>query len=79
MAKQIKEYDRSLVERREWTDLVKSMKVGIYEVELPDFSAMRSLQVIISRFNAKPAYKFVFSIITKFDDMILEIKVNKRK
>lgn len=79
MAKQYKEYDRSLVERCKWTELVDSMKVGIYEVELPNYSAMRSLQVIVSRFNAKPDCKFVFSITTKFEKMTLHIEVNKRK
>ena len=81
MAKQYKEYDRSLVESGKWTDLVESFKVGIYEIVMPNYSALRSLQVIVSRFNANMDYEFKFTTSVNYrnNPLVLRIEVDKRK
>lgn len=79
MAKHYKEYNRSLVDGGNWTDLVDSLKTGIYEVELPNYSALRSLQVIVSRFNANEKGKFKYKTSAKYEPtIILRIEVDKR-
>ena len=79
MAKQYKDYNRSLVESSKWTELVDSLEIGIYEISLPNYSALRSLQVVVSRFNANPNHKFKFATSTKYEPLTLRIEVDKRK
>jgi len=78
MAKQYKEYDRDLVLDRKWTELLDSLTVGIYEIELPSYSALRSLQVVVSRFNSNAGCKFKFSTSAKYKNLMLRIEVDKR-
>lgn len=79
MAKQYKDYNRSLVKNGKWTELVDSLEIGIYEIALPNYSALRSLQVIVSRFNANTEHKCKFSTSTKYEPLTLRIEVDKRK
>lgn len=80
MAKQYKDYDEALVNGGKWTELVDSLEVGIYEIALPNYSALRSLQVIISRFNTKTEhkYKFTTSVDYKKSPLMLRIEVDRK-
>ncbi len=79
MAKQHKDYDRSLVESGEWLKLVRSFKSGVYEVAVPNYSALRSLQVTISKVNSDPEYKYIFSTSSNYNRLEVRIEVDLKK
>ena len=79
MAKQYKDYDRSLVDAGKWTELVGSLALGIYNISLPNYSALRSLQVIVSRFNANTEYKFKFKTEVNYKDNPLNLRIETFK
>ncbi len=79
MAKQYKECNRELVDGGKWTELVKSLECGIYDIELPSYKALRSLQVIMTRFNTDSDYPLRFSVRTKYEPITLHVEVDKRK
>ncbi len=79
MAKQYKDYDRSLVESGEWLKLVRSFKSGVYEVAVPNYSALRSLQVTISKVNSDPECKYIFSTSSNYNRLEVRIEVDLKK
>ncbi len=79
MAKQHKDYDRSLVESGEWLKLVRSLKSGLYEIAVPNYSALRSLQVTVSKVNSDPECKYVFSTSCNYDKLEVRIEVDLKK
>ena len=78
MAKQYKEYDRSFVANGQWTELVRSLQCGIYDIQMPDYRKLRSLQVILSRFNRDPQYPLRFTITVNYERINLHIDVDKK-
>ena len=82
MAKHYKEVNRSLqdlVDGGKWTEFVKALKTGIYEVNLKDYSCLRSLQVIISRFNADMDYKYKFTTSVNYKNTPIRIRIEVDK
>lgn len=78
MAKQYKEYNRSFVENGQWTELARSLQCGIYDIQMPDYRKLRSLQVILSRFNRDPQYPLRFTITVNYERINLHIDVDKK-
>lgn len=79
MAKQFKTYRTELVEEGKWAELVKSLEYGIYEIALPNYSALRALLVTISRVNKNPDCKCKFSTSTKYEPLTLRIEADLKK
>lgn len=62
-----------LVASRRWTDIVRSLKVGVYVVPLPDYSALRSMCAVISRSNSDP--NSIYNITTRANYEPIEIRL----
>lgn len=68
-----------MVEGGQWTELVKSLECGIYDIPMPDYRKLRSVKVILSRFNKNPQYPLRFTITVNYDKINLHIEVDKRR
>ena len=79
MAKQFKTYKEELVNEGRWAELVKSLEYGIYEIALPNYSALRAMLVTISRANKNPDCKYKFSTSTKYEPLILRVEADLKK
>ena len=84
MAKQHKVIDGALLElfkEGKWTEFIKSLRYGIYDLEMPDYSTLRSLQVIISRVNMDDEHPYKFSVSVNYKNLpiLVRLTVDKRK
>ena len=80
MAKQHLDYDRSLLDNGNWAELVKSLKYGIYDVDLPGYAELQRLRNTLSRYNCRKDYKYRFlTNVIYGPTLILRIEVELRK
>jgi len=76
--KELKDGERSLFDNGQWLEFVKSLKSGIYELKMKDFSKLRSLQVTCSKVNADAEHPYKVTTEVKYTDLVLRITINKR-
>ncbi len=76
--KELKDGERSLFDNGQWLEFVKSLKSGIYELKMKDFSKLRSLQVTCSKVNADTEHPYKVATEVKYADLVLRITINKR-
>lgn len=76
--KELDEGARSLVESGQWLQLLKSLKTGIFEIKVPDYSALRSLQVTASKVNVMADHPYKITTKAKYQELILQVEVDKK-
>lgn len=79
--KRFKELDkeaRDLLSSGQWLRLLKMLKVGIYEIKVPDYSALRSLQVTASKVNKDASHPYKVTTKVNYVKLFLQAEIDKK-
>ena len=61
---------QELLNEGKWTEFVKTIRFGIYSVVMPDYSSLRSFQVVVSRMNNDDKHPYRLSMSVNYEQPI---------